>query len=100
MSLSNCSREFLFFIDTGFLTDLYIWSLLFYFGEFGLFAQLALCNPDYPDNLRMISLLTNPLQLNLGTWKKALCPKIGNNSEVSTSESFMPLDYALHSCMY
>jgi len=38
-----------------------------------------------------------PLQLNLGRWKKALCPKIRNN-EVSTNESLL-LVYAQHGCM-
>lgn len=38
--------------------------------------------------------------MNLGRWKKALCPNIGISNEVSTSES-LQLDYArLHSCMY
>ena len=45
-----------------------------------------------------IPLLDAPLQLNLGRWKKTLCPKISSN-KVSTNES-LPLDYARHSCTY
>ena len=55
-----------------------------------------------PDALRMIPLGTHaPLQLNLGRWKKTLCPtKIGITNDVSTNESLMSLHYAHHSCMY
>jgi len=35
--------------------------------------------------------------LNLGKWKKILCPKLGSN-EVLINES-LPLDYAQHSCL-
>ena len=41
----------------------------------------------------MISLGTHLFNLNLGRWKKALCPKIIGNNEVSTNES-LHLDYA------
>jgi hypothetical protein len=51
-----------------------------------------------PENLRMIPTETHLLQLKLGRWKKAFCPKIGNN-EVSIDENF-PLDYTRYSCMY
>jgi hypothetical protein len=45
------------------------------------------------------SIADAPLQLNLGRWKKALCPKIGNNKRL-TNESLVPLEYAQHLCMY
>ena len=53
------------------------------------------------DALRMIPLGTQaPLQLNLGRWKKTLCPtKIGINNDGSTNESLMSLHYAQHSWM-
>lgn len=47
-----------------------------------------------PDNRRMIPLWSHARrQLTLSRWKKALSPKIVDNNEVSTNDSFMPLDY-------
>ena len=38
------------------------------------------------------SIEDTPLQLNLGRWKKELCPQIDNN-DIFTNKS-LPLDYA------
>ena len=41
-----------------------------------------------------------PVELDLGRWKKALCPEIGKSElSVETTES-LPLRHARHSCMY
>ena len=63
--------------------------------------QLESCIGN-PDALRMIPLGTHaPLQLNLGRWKKTLCPtKIGINNDVTTNESLMSLHYPQHSFMH
>lgn len=40
-----------------------------------------------------------PFQLKLGRWKKASCPEILGNNEVSTNASLL-INCAPHSCMY
>ena len=54
----------------------------------------------YPDYLRMSPFGDTPVELDLGRWKKALCPEIGKSElSVETTES-LPLRHARHSCMY
>ena len=52
------------------------------------------------NHLNNDSIQDTPLQLNLGRWKKALCPKIVDNNGVLTDERLILLNYAWLSCMY